>query len=95
MPDVAKEAPTEYQLIGLSDSGLVGSARRSSASALTLISHRLKNPDDIDHFKRIISMLARCLLDQVTILASGEAVVFGSAFHVPARVQFDRPQPGP
>jgi hypothetical protein len=59
------------------------------------ISHRLQNPDDIDHFKRIIPMQARRLLDQVTILASGEAIVFGSAFHVPARVQFDRPRPGP
>lgn len=59
------------------------------------ISHRLQNPDDIDHFKRIIPMQARRLLDQVTILASGEAVVFGSAFHVPARVQFDRAEPAP
>lgn len=59
------------------------------------ISHRLQNPDDIDHFRRIIPMQARRLLDQVTILASGEAIVFGSAFHIPARVTFDRPQPGP
>jgi hypothetical protein len=59
------------------------------------ISHRLQNPDDIDHFRRIIPMQARRLLDQVTILASGEAIVFGSAFHVPTRVQFDRPDPGP
>jgi len=59
------------------------------------ISHRLQNPDDIDHFKRIIPMQARRLLDQVTILASGEAIVFGSAFHVPARIQFDRAEPGP
>lgn len=59
------------------------------------ISHRLQNPDDIDHFRRIIPMQARRLLDQVTILASGEAIVFGSAFHVPARVQFDKPIPGP
>lgn len=59
------------------------------------ISHRLQNPDDIDHFRRIIPMQARRLLDQVTILASGEAIVFGSAFHVPTRVQFDRPNPGP
>lgn len=59
------------------------------------ISHRLQNPDDIDHFRKIIPMQARRLLDQVTILASGEAIVFGSAFHVPTRVQFDRPQPGP
>ena len=59
------------------------------------ISHRLQNPDDIDHFRRIIPMQARRLLDQVTILASGETIVFGSAFHVPTRVQFDRPNPAP
>ena len=59
------------------------------------ISHRLQNPDDIDHFRRIIPIQARRLLDQVTILASGEAIVFGSAFHVPTRVQFDWPNPGP
>jgi DNA helicase HerA-like ATPase len=59
------------------------------------ISHRLQNPDDIDHFRRIIPMQARRLLDQVTILASGEAIVFGSAFHIPTRVQFSKPQPGP
>jgi DNA helicase HerA-like ATPase len=59
------------------------------------ISHRLQNPDDIDHFRHIIPMQARRLLDQVTILASGEAIVFGSAFHVPTRVQFDRPNPEP
>ncbi len=59
------------------------------------ISHRLQNPDDIDHFRRIIPMQARRLLDQVTILASGEAIVFGSAFHIPTRVQFEEPYPGP
>lgn len=59
------------------------------------ISHRLQNPDDIDHFRRIIPIQARRLLDQVTILSSGEAIVFGSAFHIPARVQFDRPDPSP
>ena len=59
------------------------------------ISHRLQNPDDIDHFRRIIPIQARRLLDQVTILSSGEAIVFGSAFHIPTRVQFDRPDPGP
>ena len=59
------------------------------------ISHRLQNPDDIDHFRRIIPMQARRLLDQVTVLASGEAIVFGSAFHIPTRVQIDIPNPEP
>ena len=80
---------------------VIASQRPSEISATIIsqcanfISHRLQNPDDIDHFRRIIPVQARRLLDQVTILASGEAIVFGSAFHVPARVQFDRPKPGP
>ena len=59
------------------------------------ISHRLQNPDDIDHFRRIIPMQARRLLDQVTVLASGESIAFGSAFHIPTRVQIDEPDPPP
>jgi len=80
---------------------VIASQRPSEISATIIsqcanfISHRLQNPDDIDHFRRIIPMQARRLLDQVTILASGAAIVFGSAFHIPTRVQFDRPVPGP
>jgi len=80
---------------------IIASQRPSEISATIIsqcanfISHRLQNPDDIDHFRRIIPMQARRLLDQVTILASGEAIVFGSAFHIPTRVQFDRPDPSP
>lgn len=89
----------EGRKFGLS---LIVASQRPSEISQTIISqcanfisHRLQNPDDIDHFKRIIPIQARRLLDQVTILASGEAIVFGSAFHVPARVQFDMPKPGP
>ena len=81
---------------------LIISSQRPSEISPTIISqcanfisHRLQNPDDIDHFRRIIPIQARRLLDQVTILASGEAIVFGSAFHVPTRVRFDLPNPGP
>ena len=35
------------------------------------------------------------MLDQVTVLAAGEAIVFGSAVHVPARVQIKLPAQEP
>jgi DNA helicase HerA-like ATPase len=89
----------EGRKFGLS---LVIASQRPSEISQTIISqcanfisHRLQNPDDIDHFRHIIPIQARRLLDQVTILASGEAIVFGSAFHVPTRVQFDPPKPKP
>lgn len=89
----------EGRKFGLS---LVVASQRPSEISPTIISqcanfisHRLQNPDDIDHFRRIIPMQARRLLDQVTVLASGEAIVFGSAFHIPTRVQIDIPSPPP
>jgi len=78
---VAKEG----RKFGLS---LIVASQRPSEISPTIISqcanffsHRLQNPDDIDHFKRIIPRQAQRLLDQVTVLASGEAIVFGSAVH--------------
>ncbi|MFW8637479.1 ATP-binding protein [Cribrihabitans pelagius] len=92
---VAKEG----RKFGLS---LIVASQRPSEVSPTIISqcanffsHRLQNPDDIDHFRRIIPKQAQRLLDQVTVLASGEAIVFGSAFHVPARVQINLPSREP
>lgn len=89
----------EGRKFGLS---LIIASQRPSEVSQTIISqcanfiaHRLQSPDDIDHLKRIIPIQSRRLLDQVTILASGEAIVFGSAFHVPARVQLDKADPPP
>lgn len=88
---VAKEG----RKFGLS---LIVASQRPSEISATIISqcanffsHRLQNPDDIDHFRRIIPKQAQRLLDQVTVLAAGEAIVFGSALHVPARVQIKLP----
>jgi len=46
-------------------------------------------------FRRIIPRQAQRLLDQVTVLAAGEAIVFGSAVHVPGRVQIKLPSQEP
>ena len=88
---VAKEG----RKFGLS---LIVASQRPSEISPTIISqcanfiaHRLQNPDDIDHFRRVIPKQAQGLLDQVTALAAGEAIVFGSALHVATRVQIKRP----
>ena len=92
---VAKEG----RKFGLS---LVVASQRPSEVSPTIISqcanffsHRLQNPDDIDHFRRIIPKQAQRLLDQVTVLSAGEAILFGSAVHVPSRVQVKRPSKEP
>lgn len=92
---VAKEG----RKFGLS---LIVASQRPSEISPTIISqcanffsHRLQNPDDIDHFRRIIPKQAQRLLDQVTVLTAGEAILFGSAFHIPARAQVRLPSKEP
>jgi hypothetical protein len=89
----------EGRKFGLS---LIVASQRPSEISPTIMSqcanffsHRLQNPDDIDHFKRIIPRQAQRLLDQVTVLASGEAIVFGSAVHIPSRVKVKIPSQEP
>lgn len=80
---------------------IVASQRPSEISQTVLsqcanfISHRLQNPDDIDHFRQIVPSQTRKLIDQITILRSGEAIVLGSGFFVPSRVQVELPDPAP
>ena len=59
------------------------------------ISHRIQNPDDIEYFRRIIPKQAQRLLDQVTVLAAGEAIVFGSSVHIATRIQIKLPSREP
>jgi len=56
---------------------------------------RLQNPDDIEHFRKIVPSQSRRLMDQITVLSAGEAIAVGSAFNVPARVKVQRPKPEP
>lgn len=89
----------EGRKFGLS---LVVASQRPSEISQTVLSqcanflaHRLQNPDDIEHFKQIVPSQTRRLFDQITILRSGEAIVLGSAFFVPSRVQVQLPEPVP
>lgn len=92
---VAKEG----RKFGLS---IVVASQRPSEVSHTIVSqcanflcHRLQNPDDIEHIRRIIPIQAAGLLDQITSLQAGEAIAFGSAFQVPARAVIDLPRDSP
>lgn len=57
--------------------------------------HRIQNPTDIDYFKKILPSGSREILDQVSILIPGEALLIGSATNVPCRVKVVAPNPEP
>jgi len=80
---------------------IIASQRPSDVSGTILsqcsnfIVHRLQNPADIEHFREMVPAQSKRILDQVTILSPGEALIFGSAVHVPSKVQIACPNPPP
>jgi uncharacterized protein len=80
---------------------LVASQRPSEVSDTVLsqcanfVVHRIQNPTDIDFFKKILPSGSREILDQVSILVPGEALLLGSASNVPCRVRVAIPHPEP
>lgn len=80
---------------------IIASQRPSDVSATVLsqcanfVVHRIQNPEDIDYFKKILPTGSRDLLDQLPILAPGDAILVGSAVNVPARVKVKMPRPRP
>jgi uncharacterized protein len=89
----------EGRKFGLS---LVVASQRPSEISDTILSqcanfivHRLQNPDDIDHFKKILPSGSREILDQVSILKSGETLIMGTSSNVPLKVQITLPTPKP
>jgi hypothetical protein len=89
----------EGRKFGLS---LVVSSQRPADVSETVLSqcanfvvHRIQNPTDIDYFKKILPSGSRDILDQVSILIPGEALLIGSATNVPCRVKVIAPHPEP
>ena len=80
---------------------IIASQRPSDVSATVLsqcanfLVHRIQNPEDLDYFKKILPTGSRDLLDQLPILAPGDAILLGSATNVPARVTVRLPHPKP
>jgi DNA helicase HerA-like ATPase len=80
---------------------IIASQRPSDVSATVLsqcanfLVHRIQNPEDLDYFKKILPTGSRDLLDQLPILAPGDAILLGSATNVPARVTIRLPHPEP
>lgn len=81
---------------------LVVASQRPSEVSPTILSqcanflcHRLQNPEDIDHIRRIVPVQAVGLLSQITTLDAGEVIAFGSAFQVPSRARINLPDRTP
>lgn len=70
-------------------------SERVLAQCGTFICLRITNPDDQAYVRRLVPESEGDLVNLLAGLGRGEALVLGEAVPLPARVQFERPDPAP
>ena len=91
---IAKEGRKYGLLLGIS-------SRRPSELSKTVVSqcsnfivHRIQNPDDLMYLSHMVPYVTQGIINQLTYLQTGTALVFGTAINLPALTKFEGANPG-
>ncbi len=78
------------------------SSQRPSELSKTVVSqcsnfiiHRIQNPDDIQYISRMVPYINQGIIDRITYLRRGYALVFGTAINLPTLTVFEIADPTP
>lgn len=90
---IAKEGRKFEFLLGIS-------SQRPSELSSTVISqcsnfiiHRIQNPDDLNYISRMVPYIDKGIIDKLTYLKTGTALVFGTAINIPTLTEFVQANP--
>ena len=60
---------------------------------LIIIIHRVQNPDDLKYISRMVPYINSNMIERLTYLQTGNALVFGTAINIPTLTRFDKACP--
>lgn len=90
---IAKEGRKFEFLLGVS-------SQRPSELSSTVVSqcsnfiiHRIQNPDDLNYISRMVPYIDKGIIDKLTYLKTGTALVFGTAINIPTLTEFVQANP--
>lgn len=79
---------------------MVISSQRPSELSKTVVSqcsnfiiHRAQNLDDLNYISKMVPYINRSILDRLTYLQTGNALIFGTAINLPTLTKFDVAKP--
>ncbi len=59
------------------------------------IIHRVQNPDDLQYISRMVPYVNQGMIERLTYLQTGHALVFGTAINLPTLTKFEEASPKP
>lgn len=92
---IAKEGRKFGLLMGISSQRPSELSKTVVSQCSNFIIHKIQNPDDIQYISRMVPYVNQGIVDRITYLRRGHALVFGTAINLPTLTAFDKANPTP
>lgn len=92
---IAKEGRKYGLLMGISSQRPSELSKTVVSQCSNFIIHKIQNPDDINYISRMVPYVNQGIIDRITYLRRGHALVFGTAINLPTLTMFERAEPTP
>lgn len=92
---IAREGRKFGILLGISSQRPSELSKTVVSQCSNFIIHRIQNPDDIRYISRMVPYISEGIIDRITYLQRGHALVFGTAVNLPTLTSFDKANPTP
>lgn len=90
---IAKEGRKYGMLLGISSQRPSELSKTVVSQCSNFIIHRVQNPDDLQYISKMVPYINQNMIDRLTYLQTGHALVFGSAINLPTLTKFDQAEP--
>lgn len=92
---IAKEGRKYGLLLGISSQRPSELSKTVVSQCSNFIIHRIQNPDDLLYLSKMVPYINQAIIDRLTYLPTGTALVFGTAINLPSLTAFAEANPTP
>lgn len=92
---IAKEGRKYGLLLGISSQRPSELSKTVVSQCSNFIIHRVQNPDDLQYISRMVPYVNQGMIERLTYLQTGHALVFGTSINLPTLTMFDEATPKP
>ena len=90
---VAKEGRKYGLLLGISSQRPSELSKTVVSQCSNFITHRVQNPDDLQYISKMVPYVNQGIIERLTYLQTGHALVFGTAINLPTLTRFKQANP--
>ncbi len=90
---IAKEGRKFGLLLGISSQRPSELSKTVVSQCSNFIIHRVQNPDDLQYIQKMVPYINQGIIERLTYLQTGHALVFGTAINLPTLTKFPEADP--